>query len=312
LEYPAPVRRVLITGASGLVGGRLLAQLRERGDFAVRASSRREREWPSGIDGVVAAPSQPDTLSRACDGCECVINLASMSEAAAAADPAGALNSTTGGALAWSRAAKDAGVGRFVQLSTIKVYGASPAGCIDEDTPTQPRSPYAIAHRAAEDYAQYAIADSVVLRLSNGFGVPAGDAAGAWDVIVSEFCKQAVTTHAITIRSSGETWRSFLPLDDVAAALIAAMRLPAGVYNLGAARAMTLRDAAERVAAVAQQTLGLTPVVRTGPPDPAPPAALDYRIDKLRAAGFEPRASFDDEVSRVLDAARREFRSNPA
>lgn len=298
---------VLITGASGLVGGRLLQHLQQRGDLRIRAASRRARSWPEGIAGCVTDIERSATLDAACDGIDTVINLASMGEAACTADPAAALKVNVGGTLALAGAATRAKVRRFVQLSTFKVYGAALADVIDETSVCRPRSHYAITHRAAEDYVQATVGGSVVLRLSNGFGVPTPEAEGAWDVIVNEFCRQAVTDRRITIRSSGQAWRNFVPLDDVCSALVLAMTIPAGIYNLGSSESMPLRDAARRVAETCDAALGFRPEVQTGPPDAVPPPRLAYSIDKLRSAGFTPGTAFETEAAAVLVAAQQRF-----
>lgn len=91
--------KVLVVGASGLIGGRLLAALSSDVSIGLRAASRIPRTWPPGVEGVVTDSSVPATLAVACDGVDAVVNLASMDEAACAADPRGALVANAGGAL---------------------------------------------------------------------------------------------------------------------------------------------------------------------------------------------------------------------
>lgn len=306
--------RVLIAGASGLVGGRLIRYVLELGDMQVRAASRIQRMWPGGVEGCVTDLASPSTLSDACEGIDAVINLASMGERACARDPYAALLVNDGGTLALASAAAKAGAARFVQVSTYKVYGDNPTGTVTEETPCRPRSHYAITHRSAEDYAALQHSDAVVLRLANGFGVPVGAAEGAWDIIVNEMCRQSAMDRQITIRSSGLAWRNFIPLSDVVRALHSAATgsLRAGTYNLGSPQSMTLRCLAERIAKVCRATLGFTPEVSIRAlPSGDQPEPLEYRIEKLAMAGFTPTASFDDEVSRTLLAARDVFGRRP-
>ena len=299
------VTRVLIVGASGLVGGRLLAALACDSQTLVRAASRVTRVWPDGVEGVVTSSSAPLTLAAACEGMDAVLNLASMPEAACAADPLGALRANVAGTLALASAAASAGVSRFVQLSTMKVYSNSPTGIITEETLTHPASHYAITHRAAEDYSSLH-ASAVVLRLANGFGAPIDPATPCWSLITNDFCRQAATTRHIVIRSDGLAWRNFIPLDDVVVALrAAATSLPAGTYNLGSARSMTLREMAERVAAVCEITLGHAVEVKVGTSTTGShDEVLDYRTDRLRANGVQLADMIDDEIARTLLSAR--------
>lgn len=300
--------KVLVTGASGLIGGRLLAALARDETTFVRAASRVARNWPTGVDGVVAHSDAPETLIAACKGMEVVVNLASMPEAACAIDPEAALRANAGGTLALVRAAMAADVARFVQLSTSKVYGNNPSGMVTEETITHPTSHYAITHRAAEDYASLH-PDAIVLRLANGFGAPADLATPCWGIMVNEFGRQLVTTRRIVIRSDGLAWRNFIPLDDVIVALRAAATiLPMGTYNLGAAESMTIRAMADRVAAVGEGVLGFRAEIVVGASVlNAPIEPLDYRTDRFRSTGVSLIESIDHEIGRTLLAARAAF-----
>jgi nucleoside-diphosphate-sugar epimerase len=294
--------KVLITGASGLIGGRLIRHLLAAGGVEIHAASRVQRVWPDGVWGTLVDFSEPRTLEEACENADAVVNLASMSEAACAGDPYAALRANGGGTLTLVSAAARAQVPRFVQVSTNKVYGNNPVGTITEDSPGVPQSHYAITHRLAEDYARSQHVNSVIFRLANGFGAPVTTASGGWDVIINGMCREAVLKRQITIRSSGRTWRNFIPLSDVVCALrLALANMPPGIYNLGAAQSMTLRGAADRIASLCRETLGFQPNVHVGTTmgDEAT-SPLDYCISKLSLSGFTPEASFEEEVKATL------------
>jgi len=58
---------VLVMGATGNVGGAIVDALRKRGS-GVRAVSRQEHSWPSGVEGFVADPNDPEGLVPAAAG----------------------------------------------------------------------------------------------------------------------------------------------------------------------------------------------------------------------------------------------------
>jgi nucleoside-diphosphate-sugar epimerase len=205
-------------------------------------------------------------------------------------------------------AAIAADVGRFVQLSTAKVYGNDPVGTISERSIPRPASHYAITHRASEDYAAQHSA-AVVLRLANGFGAPAPGTQGGWDVIVNNFCRQAATARRIALRSDGTASRSFVPMDDVIRSIRSAVAgLAPGTYNLGARTAITLREMAELVAAIGERVLGYSSEVSVvAKQSNTRSRLLDFRSDRLRDAGVPLGADASEEIARTLVAAAGRF-----
>jgi UDP-glucose 4-epimerase len=300
---------VLIAGASGLIGGRLIRHLLESGGVQIRAASRVLRAWPKGVDGCVVATTEPASLLEACRNVDAVINLSSKTERLCSIDPQDALRVNGGGTLALVAAANAAHVSRFVQVSTCKVYGNSPSGRVTEDTPCKPQSHYAITHRLAEDYVNVLHPTGVVFRLANGFGAPADATVDCWNISVNEICRQAAVERRIVLRSSGSTWRNFVPMDDIVGALhTAATELPMGTYNLGSSHAMELRSLATRVAEVCADSLGFKPAIEVGATDgPERCLPLDYRVDKLAGVGFTSTASLDGELKTLLVMARSAF-----
>jgi UDP-glucose 4-epimerase len=299
--------RVLISGASGLIGGRLIRHFLESGGVQIRAASRIVRAWPNGVEGCVAATTEPASLHEACKGIDAVINLSSQPDRLCSVDPQNALRVNGGGSLALVSAAARNRVFRFVQVSTCKVYGDDPRGPVTEDTACKPQSHYAITHRLAEEYVTFIHPSSVVLRLANGFGAPVEASASCWDLLVNQMCRQAAVDRRIVLRSSGVAWRNFVPMDDIVKALhAAATDLPAGTYNLGSSHSMELRRLAARIAEVCSDTLGSAPAIEaeaTGDPEWRVP--LDYRVDKLAGAGFTSTAPLEAELKRLLLMASR-------
>jgi UDP-glucose 4-epimerase len=300
---------VLVTGAGGYLGGRLVAHLRANERIAVRSGSRRA---PDGATDVVSIGQLDDVeqLRAACAGATSVVHLAALNEIDSEREPERAVEVNVNGTVRLLAAAKHSGVRRFVFLSTAHVYGAPLEGRIDEQQVTRPVHPYAITHRAAEDFVAAAgrgtAMETVSLRLSNAVGAPASPDVQRWTLLVNDLCRQVVTTGKLTLRSSGLARRDFIAMADACRAvehflLLPADRLPRGPVNLGGARSMRVIDIVEMVAERAAAVLGVRPPIER--PAPAPGEAspeLDYRIDILRASGFEPSNSLRDEIDDTL------------
>src|SRR4051794_25948219 len=68
---------VLLTGATGLVGSRLLPRLAEAG-FECRALVRRDVDLPPNVTAVRGALADPDSLAPALEGVEAIVHLAAL------------------------------------------------------------------------------------------------------------------------------------------------------------------------------------------------------------------------------------------
>lgn len=140
---------VLVTGASGLLGGAVARVLVARG-ADVRTLQRR----PSGVPGaqdVAGSVTDPEAVARALDGVDAVVHLAARVSLAGPREEFDAVN--IGGTTTLLDAAERAGVRRFVQVSSPSVAhgGASLVGVGAEPAdPAHARGDYARTKAAAE------------------------------------------------------------------------------------------------------------------------------------------------------------------
>jgi len=141
--------KVLVTGASGFLGQATAAAVRDAG-HEVRTFQRR----PSGLPGVqdVAGTMTDDAaVARAVDGVEAVVHLAA--KVSLAGDPADFARVNIEGTRSLLQAARAAGVGRFVFVSSPSVAhtGSSLVGAdAGPAEPSRARGDYARTKAAAE------------------------------------------------------------------------------------------------------------------------------------------------------------------
>lgn len=318
-------RRVLVTGGLGYVGGRVARELALAGAEVVLTSRvpGAAPALPFPVAGVLALDLTEPVPAAAFAGVTDVVHCAAANELLSGADPARAVDVTVAGTVRVLAAARAAGVRRVVHLSTAHVYGAPLAGRLTEATLPRPGHPYAITHRAAEDFVLAAHdrrdLEGVVVRLSNGFGWPVWAGVDRWTLVVNDLCRQAVERLALSLNSSGAQVRDFIPLDDAARAIRHLLELPAdaladGVFNLGGLRTETVRAMAERVQARAAAVLGFTPPLTVGPASPrdALGADLVYDCARLAATGFTWGGDVDAEIDGTLTLCQHAFSSQAA
>lgn len=148
--------RILVTGASGFVGGPTCRRLLSAGHQVVAAVRRDDSLLPREVEPRRVAELGPDTDWRAAlKGCDAVIHLAARAHVMKdeAADRLALFRRVNrDGAVRLAEQAAGAGVGRFVFVSSIKVNGeATPSDrpFRGDDIPA-PVDPYGIAKAEAE------------------------------------------------------------------------------------------------------------------------------------------------------------------
>jgi uncharacterized protein YbjT (DUF2867 family) len=118
-------KTVLVTGASGYVGRRLVARLAERGTPVRVLVHRSRQDLPEGVAAVEGDITDAASLARVCEGVDVVVNLASIT-ADRKPPPGGYDRVNAEGAGALATAARAAGLRRFVHLAGIDTTQGEP------------------------------------------------------------------------------------------------------------------------------------------------------------------------------------------
>jgi len=212
--------RVLVTGASGFIGGVVCRRLRERGD-EVTALVRRPGSEPAGTEAAVADLSDAEGLAAALGAArpDCVVHLAAEIASQRRAERVMEVNvEGTRRLLDASLALEDAP--SFVFSSTV-VTGDARGELLDEETPLPVETPYGRSKQEGERMILESGLPAVVIRPSHVYGP------GGW--YAEELVPRLRQPGRLAVIGSGENLWDVVHVEDVAAAVLLAAGSDAAV-----------------------------------------------------------------------------------
>ena len=222
--------QVTITGSTGVIGRRAAREVlasSHRVTGVTRSAGGRERLERLGASAVEADVFDETSLRRAFDGADAVINLLThvpsadrMADASAWAEND---RVRTEASAVIARAAQAAGVQRLIQESIAFVYADGGDAWLDEDAPVAGGG-VATAPLVAERNARELFdGDTVVLRFGLFIGPDSRSTLAALE---------AARGGVSLAPGPPGAYRPTIWLDDAQAAIAAALRVPAGTYNV--------------------------------------------------------------------------------
>ena len=283
--------KVFVTGATGAVGRPTVARLLAEG-HDVTAVARTE-EKAAALERAGARPAQvslfdPDGLRSAMAGAEAVLNLAtSIPVGAKAALPTAWRDDArirTEGSRNLVDAALAVGAERFVQEGISFVYADGGADWVDEDFPIDPVRGAEPVLAAAGEAARFTAAGGIGIAFR--FALFYGSSCA-----ITQYMLDRARKGKVAMLGHRDAFVSRLHLDDAAAAAVAALRAPAGTYNVAEDLPVTHGESAEILA----RALGVGEIKFAPPVLPKvggrPDLLRSHRISNRRfkeATGWEP------------------------
>jgi len=313
------VRRAVVTGAAGFIGSHLCERLEAEGFDVVGVDAFTPYYDPAdkranlgALEGARRFALVEDDLTEMDLGpllrdAPLVFHLAAQPGVAASFGE-GFARCTADNMLATQRvldAAAAASCPRVVWASSSSVYGDAAAyPCVEDATPTRPRSPYGVTKRACEDLATIYRAgglSTVGLRYFTVYGPRQRP-----DMAMRRLCEALLDGASFPLRGDGAQSRDFTHVADAVDATLRAALAPdpAAIYNVGGGHEATLAEVIGRLEDMAGRTVAL---------ERGPAQAGDVRrtaADTTRALAdlaWAPTVGLDEGLCSELDwvAARR-------
>lgn len=310
------MNRVLVTGAEGFVGGRLVPRLLERGAtvIACHAPGAGPPEYPASTSPRHACyPVELDICDRnAVEQVlrehlpDAIVHLAGLSDVAASwrrIDDYYRVNVEGSEFVAVAaRAVSDSC--RLIVASSAEVYGRVSESelPIAEERPLRPRSPYAVTKAAVE---RLTLGHGAIAARSFNLIGPGQSVRFALPSFAAQLAEIAAGRKEPLLRVGNLTSRrDFVHVDDGAEAYAVLLEggEPGRAYNIASGEAIELSAALLRLIEIS----GVETEIREDPDRlrPADVPVLRGDASRLRALGWRQRHSFDEALEAIWKAAR--------
>lgn len=235
--------RICLTGSDGYLGSVLAPELVRGGHDVVgldtgfyrertlyRSKESRPRTMVKDVREVTASD-----LERY----DAIVHMGDLSN-----DPAGELaphvtyEINHQGAVRLAELAREAGVRRFVYMSSCSVYGVAGDGFLTEDSPPAPQTAYAVCKALVEkDLRRLAGSHFAPTCLRNATAYGASPQM-RFDIVLNNLAGLAWTKKQIEMTSDGTPWRPIVHALDICQAIIAVLEAPEDavaneIFNVG-------------------------------------------------------------------------------
>jgi nucleoside-diphosphate-sugar epimerase len=304
--------KVLVTGHRGYIGVEMVPALRAAGHevFGLDTGYYDECDFMSPPDDVPTVDVDlRDVTPAHMRGFDAVAHLAALSN-----DPLGDLNRdltydiNLHASVKLARAAKEAGVGRYLFSSSCSLYGAGGDDFLNEEAAFSPVTAYGESKVRVEQEVSK-LADKsftpVYLRNATAYGVSRRLRA---DIVVNNLVGHAITTGKVLLQSDGTPWRPLVHIGDIIHAFSCCLTAPVDAiwnqaFNVGRqGENFRIREVAELVAQVVPNS-----EVTFSPG--ASPDTRNYRVDFSKAEkklpGFKPTWTLKKGIEELYTAYKQ-------
>jgi nucleoside-diphosphate-sugar epimerase len=235
--------RIFVTGSDGYLGSLLAPGLLRRGHEVIGLDTGYYKEGTlyrsEATTPLTLAKDLRQLEARDLHGMDAIVHMAELSN-----DPIGQLAPTItyeinhAGSVRLAELARQAGVKRFVYMSSCSVYGVAESDFVNEESPVDPQTAYAICKTLVERDVKPLANDRfspTFLRNATAYGASPHM---RFDIVLNNLSGLAWTTKEIRMTSDGTPWRPLIHGLDICQAIIAVLEAPREavhneIFNVG-------------------------------------------------------------------------------
>jgi dTDP-glucose 4,6-dehydratase len=305
--------QLLLTGCCGFIGSNFVRYLLETDSDAsvVNLDALTYAGNPQNLVDLANHPryrfihgdiTDRGVVRSAAQGCQAIVNFAAESHVDRSIHDSGPFVRTNVlGTQVLLDAARELGVGRFVQISTDEVYGSlGPTGYFRETTPLAPNSPYAASKAAADllvrSYVHTFNLPALITRCSNNYGPYQYP-----EKLIPLFITNLLRDEQVPVYGDGQNVRDWIHVSDHCAAIATVLKKgrPGEVYNIGGRCERTNLDLTHALLRAVGKPPSLIKYVKDRPGHDR-----RYAIDcsKIESElGWKPTVSFEEGLRQTVE-----------
>lgn len=294
--------KILVTGANGFVGQRLVPALLERGHIIV-AVDKHFYEPPAGSNCFSIQSYIEDSLFLSdvdIADCDTVIHLANTARIEPSwKEPGEYYRNNISVTTDFFRRCQRLGVKRFIHFSSSSVYGNNNKKHQSETSPLSPVSPYAISKMAGEQSLKsYAHSTQLlIVRPFTMFGETMELDQNA--LAIGKFIRAWTKDEPLILHSGGSQLRDFVHVDEALAGVLLLLDQVqlSGIYNVGFGSSVSIKQIADVISHRQVRSIGR----------PGPEYDVVADISKMRQLGYNPTTHVLDWLLDHKDKSFKEF-----
>jgi len=301
---------IVLTGAGGHIGGRLLQYLITKQHSVrphFRAAGDSSTIW-SDLNPTFGDLRNSETCLRICDGADIVVHTATRGYSTSRRETIDSLREERDATLQLARACKQSAARRFIFHSTVRVYGESLIGQVTEETVPQPTDLLGTERFRLETELRGLFSDNrpvlTILRASNSFGIAASPPQTPWDLLIHQLCREAATHGTMTLLTDGRQFRDFIPIGELVQLfeqIIAHPHANDPCYLIASGISRTLNDIRSQLSEYMTTHFGITPRQNYVRVDTPPPPQFSLSLARLRSLGITPSPEWANELHQLVN-----------